>query len=263
MIDTHEMRLDLLEMGKAAGMRGIHLGGSLSLVEIMAALYGVVMNFNPKAPDSPERDRLILSKGHGLPAQHAALKQLGVFTKEQLLTYKQDTSLVSVHPSRNLKLGIEYSSGSLGQGLSIGVGVAFALKKQGKTAPKVFVILGDGECDEGQVWEAAMSASQFRLDNLVAIIDRNRLQSDRNTEEVIALDDFKAKWTSFGWNAVECDGHDLNALTNALQKPHHGPLTVIANTVKGKGISFMENNPAWHNSTLTAKLYDEAMQEVS
>ena len=263
MIDTREMRSDLLHMALAAKNQGAHLGGSLSLVEIMAALYGGVMNFDAKNPTAENRDRVILSKGHGVMAQYAALKQTGLLTEDDLLTYKADETKAPAHPSLNLPAGIEFSSGSLGQGLSLGVGTALALKRKSNLSSRVFVILGDGECDEGSVWEAAMTAAHYRLNNLVAIIDRNRLQYDGDTEAVLPLEDFSAKWRSFGWNVAECDGHSVNEITAALSEKLETPFALIANTVKGKGVSFMENMPQWHNGVLTQKLFEQAMAEVA
>lgn len=262
MIDTREMRSDLLQMALAAKSQGAHLGGSLSLVEIMAALYGGVMKFDSKNPAAENRDRVILSKGHGIMAQYAALKQTGLMTAEDLLTYKADETKAPAHPSMNLQAGIEFSSGSLGQGLSLGVGTALALKRKNNTSSRVYVILGDGECDEGSVWEAAMTASHYRLDNLVAIIDRNRLQYDGNTEAVLPLENFAAKWNAFGWNVAECDGHSVQEITTALSEKREKPFALIANTIKGKGVSFMENMPQWHNGVLTQKLFEQAMAEV-
>ncbi len=263
MIDTKEMRLDLLNMALAAKSQGAHLGGSLSLVEIMAALYDGVMNFDAKNPTAENRDRLILSKGHGVMAQYAALKQLGVLLAEDLLLYKADNSPVPAHPCMNPQTGIEFSSGSLGQGLSLGVGSALGLKRKGNDTSRVIVVLGDGECDEGSVWEAALSAAHFRLDNLIAIIDRNRLQYDGDTEAILPLEDFSAKWRSFGWNVAECDGHSVKEITAALSEKQEKPFALIANTVKGKGISFMENAAQWHNGVLTQKLFEQAVSEVT
>ena len=249
-------------MALAAKSQGAHMGGSLSLVEIMAALYGGTMSFAPDAPQAEYRDRLILSKGHGVMAQYAALKQVGLLSEDELLTYKANGSYVSAHPSVNPGLGIDFASGSLGQGLSQGVGVALALYKKGNESSRVFVILGDGECDEGSVWEAAMTASHYRLANIVAGIDRNRLQYDGNTEEVLALTDFWAKWKAFGWDVVTVDGHDVQALKEAFRMHTEKPLAVIAETVKGKGFSFMENMPQWHNGIVTQRLYEQGMAEV-
>ena len=212
-MNTREMRIDLLKMGLAAKSAGAHLGGSLSLVEVMAALYGGVMRFDPANPQAENRDRLIFSKGHGVMAQYVALKQVGVLTEEELLTYKTTGSVVSAHPSiHQARLGIDFASGSLGQGLSQGVGVALALRRKQNELVRVFVILGDGECDEGSVWEAAAAAAHYRLNNLIAIIDQNQLQYDGPTAQVLDLSDMTAKWRAFGWEVISVDGHDVEAV---------------------------------------------------
>ncbi len=262
MLSTGEMRKDILRMGLGAKSLGGHFGGSLSAVEILAAFYGGVMTFDPENPTDEKRDRLIFSKGHGVMAQYAALKQIGLLTEEQLLTYKKTDSVISAHPSMNPALGIEFSSGSLGQGLSQGIGVALALRRKKNKSSRVFVILGDGECDEGSIWEAAMAAANYKLGNLVAVVDKNGLQYDGDTERVLALDDLAAKWRAFGWETVSVDGHDVSALAAAFGTKSDKPLVVIANTVKGKGVSFMENAAQWHHSILTQKLYDQAMEEL-
>ena len=262
MLDCREMRKDILKMALAAKREGGHLGGSLSAVEILAALYGGAMRFDPKSPADETRDRFIFSKGHGVMAQYAAYRQIGLLTEEQILTYKQSGSVVTAHPSLNPDLGVEFSSGSLGQGLSQGVGVALALKRKGNLDSRVFVLLGDGECDEGSVWEAAMAAASYRLCNLVAIVDKNGLQYDGDTEKVLALDDLAAKWSAFGWDAVDVNGHDVAKLLEAFSTRGDKPLAVIAHTVKGKGVSFMENAPAWHHSILTQRQFDQAMAEL-
>ena len=262
-MNTREMRIDLLKMGLAAKSAGAHLGGSLSLVEIMAALYGKVMRFDPANPQAENRDRLIFSKGHGVMAQYVALKQIGMLSDEDLLTYKATGSVVSAHPSvHQARLGIDFASGSLGQGLSQGVGVALALRRKQDESSRVFVILGDGECDEGSVWEAAAAAAHYRLTSLIAIIDQNRLQYDGPTETVLDMSDMAAKWRAFDWETVSVDGHDADAVATACDTPRDRPLAVIAQTVKGKGVSFMENVPAWHHGVVTQKIYDQAMVEL-
>jgi len=261
-LDCIEMRRDILRMALAAKREGGHLGGSLSAVEILAALYGGGMHFDPKCPADETRDRFIFSKGHGVMAQYAAFRQIGLLTDEQMFTYKQAGSVVTAHPSLNPSLGMEFASGSLGQGLSQGVGVALALKRKKNLVSRVFVLLGDGECDEGSVWEAAMSSASYKLDNLVAIVDKNGLQYDGDTEKVLALDNLAAKWSAFGWNVLDVDGHDVIKLIEAFSRRCDKPLAVIAHTVKGKGISFMENVPAWHHSVLTQRQFDEAMAEL-
>ena len=262
-MNTREMRIDLLKMGLAAKSAGAHLGGSLSLVEVMAALYGKVMRFDPANPQAENRDRLIFSKGHGVMAQYVALRQIGVLAEEELLTYKATGSVVSAHPSiHQAHLGIDFASGSLGQGLSQGVGVALALRRKQNELSRVFVILGDGECDEGSVWEAAAAAAHYRLTSLIAVIDQNQLQYDGPTEAVLDMSDLAAKWHAFGWEVVSVDGHDVDAIAAACDTSRDRPLAVIAKTIKGKGVSFMENVPAWHHGVVTQKIYDQAMAEL-
>ena len=262
-MNTREMRIDLLKMALAAKSAGAHLGGSLSLVEIMAVLYGQVLAFDPKNPQDEKRDRLVLSKGHGVMAQYVALKQIGVLTEEELLTYKVTGSIVSAHPSvHQSRLGIDFASGSLGQGLSQGVGVALALRRKHNESSRVFVVLGDGECDEGSVWEAAAAAAHYGLTNLIAIVDQNQLQYDGPTEKVLDLADLAAKWRAFGWETITVDGHNVEAISATCGSLLKKPRAIIAKTVKGKGISFMENVPAWHHGVVTQKIYDLAMVEL-
>lgn len=261
-MNTKEMRLDILRMAFAAKSQGAHMGGSLSMVEIMAALYGGVMAVDILDMGCEKRDRLIISKGHGVMAQYAALRQKGLLDADTLLTYKASGGLISAHPSINPSLGIEYASGSLGMGLSLGVGAALAMRRTGNTCSRVFVILGDGECNEGSVWEAAFSAAHFRLGNLVAIVDKNGLQYDGPTEDIMALGDFEARWKAFGWETASVEGHNVGALTDALSQRTEKPRVVIARTVKGKGVSFMENVPQWHNGVVTQKLFDQAVAEL-
>ncbi len=256
------MRKNSLKMSFAAGRTGAHLGGGLSMIEIMAVLYYAVMKINPKDTYSEQRDRFILSKGHGVLALYAAMYERGFFSEDDLENFKADNALLSGHPSMNQEKGIEFSSGSLGQGLSLGVGVCIALNRKNNFDSKVYVLLGDGECDEGSVWEAAASASYYNLKNLVAIIDKNGLQYDGRTQEVLSMSDMGNKWRSFGWEVREVDGHDVSELYHAFQTESDKPLAVIANTVKGKGISFMEDDPKWHHAQLTQKLYDMAMKEL-
>ena len=212
-----EIRKDVIRMTYSAGNQGAHIGGSLSLCEIMAVLYHEVMTVDPENLTSETRDRLILSKGHGAIALYAVLKSIGVLSEAELETYKQNGSIITAHPTRILEKGLEFASGSLGQGLSIGVGVALGLKRKGNPA-RVFVIVGDGECDEGSVWEAAASASHYGLNNLICIIDKNQLQYDGNTQAILNMDSLAEKFRCFGWDAIEVDGHDCSALSTALPK---------------------------------------------
>jgi transketolase len=257
-----EMRKDSLWMALNAGSSGAHLGGGLSLIEIMAALYLGVMNYDAKNPRMESRDRLILSKGHGVLPLYAAMRQIGLIPYEDLQTFKSNNTYLTGHPSMNLDKGIEFSGGSLGQGLSLGVGTCIALKRKGNNGSRVFVVLGDGECDEGSVWEAAMSAAHYKLDNLVVIVDNNGIQYDGRTSEILGLGNLADKWTAFGWQTYNVDGHNIKELYDSLTIKSNKPIAIIANTVKGKGVSFMENNPAWHNGRLTKELYEKAMAEL-
>ncbi|WP_443826184.1 transketolase [Desulfovibrio sp.] len=261
-MNTRKMRLDILKMALAAKSKGAHTGGSLSIVEIMAALYGGIMDMDAIATGKEERDRLILSKGHGAMAQYAALHQAGLIDDEELLTYAASNSRLSIHLAANPALGIDYASGSLGIGLSLGVGTALALRRKNNNRSRVFVILGDGECNEGAVWEAAASAAHYALGNLVAIVDRNGLQYGGDTESIMRLENFEARWQAFGWETVSVDGHDVAALEQALSLRTAKPLAIIARTIKGKGISFMENMPKWHHDVVTQKLFDQAVAEL-
>lgn len=253
-----EMRKEIINMTYSAGKNGAHAGGALSIVEILAVLYLAVMNYDSINTKKDDRDRLVLSKGHGVMALYAALKQKGVL--KDLTSFKKNDTILYAHPSLNMEIGIECSSGSLGMGLSFGVGQALALKKKQNPA-HVYVIMGDGECDEGSVWEAAMSASHYNLDNLTVIIDSNKLQYDGHIEDIMALGSLEDKWKAFGWETFSVDGHSVEELYSALKKEGKGPKAIIANTVKGKGVSFMENNVIWHNSSLSASDYEKAMQE--
>lgn len=257
-----EMRKDVLRMAKAAGPAGAHFGGSFSMIEMVAVLYLEIMNISKEVLKEEVRDRFILSKGHGVPAIYAALKQIGILRETDLDTFKTDNTKLYGHPYIDEDMGIEYSTGSLGQGLSLAVGTALGLRHKKNTTSKVFVILGDGECDEGMVWEAAMSAAQYSLNNLVAIVDRNKLQYDGDTEQVMRLESLEDKWRSFGWDVIHIDGHDIEMCYEAFCAKSERPLVVIADTVKGKGVSFMENDPTWHHKKLSAQQEEQAMEEI-
>jgi len=256
------MRLDILKMAVAAGDSGLHFGGTLSLIEIIASLYFYNMNFSKDTYRTDLRDRLILSKGHGIPAVYAGLRQLDIISEEDLYTFKNDVTDLYGHPSMNEKLGIEFSSGSLGQGLSLAVGSAIALKKRNSFS-RIYVILGDGECNEGSVWEAALSATHYKLNNIMAIIDRNHLQYDGDTEKVMSMGFLEDKFRSFGWETYVIDGHNLKSCCEAFNKRSDKPIAIIADTIKGKKISFMENNPKWHHNRLTEQQYQKALEELN
>lgn len=232
-----------IEMTHLSG--GSHIGAVLSVADIMAVLYADVLKYDPKNPESDERDRFILGKGHAGAAVYAALAECGFFPVSQLKTHYADGSMLSGHVSHAVP-GVDFSTGSLGHALPAAAGMALAAKKDGK-AHRVFTVLGDGECDEGSVWEAALFSNHYKLSNLVAIVDHNHMQSLDFCEKTIELEDFASKWKSFGWNVMELDGHDRDALKNAiLNIKSVKPTVIIANTVKGKGVSFMENNILWH-----------------
>lgn len=234
-----------IEMTHLSG--GSHIGSILSVADIIAVLYADVLRIQPKNPEWDSRDRMILSKGHAGAAIYAALAEMGFFRVEELKTHYADGSRLSGHVSHKMP-GVDYSTGSLGHGLSAGAGMALAAKYAGKEH-KVYVVLGDGECDEGSVWEAAMFANQFHLNNLVAIIDHNHMQSLDYCDKTMDLSPFADKWKSFGWNVKTIDGHNhaqIREALNNVSKRESKPTVVIADTIKGKGISFMENDILWH-----------------
>lgn len=256
------MRQRILAISHSCSLSA-HLGGGLSMVEIMAVLYGRVLRFDRKNPRWEQRDRFILSKGHGVLGYFSALLAAGLISEETYNTFQTNESDLIAHPVMNLDLGMESSNGSLGQGLSMGVGIAYAARKKARDF-KVYVYMGDGECNEGSVWEAVMSAAQLRLDSLTAIVDYNKLQSDGDSSQIIDFGDFASKFHSFGWDVREVDGHSLGEIVNAFETPALSgkPKVLVAHTVKGKGISFMENNNEWHHNRLTKANYDLAMAEL-
>lgn len=259
---ARRIRRHIIDMTYGTGSAGAHLGGSLSIVELLAALYVGELNFRAYDPDWEERDRVILSKGHAAMALYPAMAEAGIINEDELKTFKKDGSRLGGHPSLNGLPGIEFASGSLGQGLSLGVGTALALKRKHNDISRVFVFLGDGECDEGSVWEAAASAAHYGLNQLVAVVDMNAIQYDGQTTEIMNMAPFESKWRDFGWDSVDVDGHNMEAVLNAYERKSDKPLAIIAHTVKGKGISFMENNWRYHNSNLSKDLYEKAKAEL-
>ncbi len=242
-----------------------HPGGSLSAVEIVTALYFKELRHDPTNPKWPERDRFILSKGHAAPVLYAVLSECGYFPVEELSTLRKLDSRLQGHTDMTTTPGVEMSSGALGQGLSFGVGVALAGRLDLRPY-RVYVLLGDGECDEEQVWEAAMAAAHFRLDNLVAIVDRNCIQLDGWTQHIMNLEPLAEKWHSFGWHTLEIDGHELSAIIDALDKARlvkEKPTAIIACTIKGKGVSFMENNADFHGIAPTMDELKRALEELA
>ena len=256
-----EIRKVMIEMGYSCGTSA-HFGGGLSMVELLTFLYGNVLKYDIKNPKWEKRDRFILSKGHGVLGFYATLYAFGFIGKEELDSFQQDESEFIAHPIMDLDFGIESSNGSLGHGLSLGVGIAMAAKL--KEDFKVFVMLGDGECNEGSVWEAIMSAYHHKLNNLVAIVDRNSMQNDGESKDVMDFYALDKAWEGFGWNVLKIDGHNFLEIDKAfkLNKNSDKPTVIIANTIKGKGISFMENVPSWHHGKLTENTYQQAMQEL-
>ena len=244
--------------------KGGHTGGALSSVDILTALYFSVLNVDPANPLKPDRDRFILSKGHSVESLYGVLAEAGFFDEEVMKTYGQFNSILAGHPTRKVP-GVELNSGALGHGLSVGVGMAIAAKMD-HSAFRVFVLMGDGEQGEGSIYEAAMSASHYKLDNLIAIIDRNKLQISGNTEDVMTLEPMKQRWESFGWEVLEVDGHHLEELVNTFRKlpvKNSKPHIVIAHTIKGKGVSFIENKAKWHHGVPNQDQYNMAMEEIN
>lgn len=242
-----------------------HIGGALSSTELMTVLFHKCMKTAPKCKKDKnyeKRDRFVLSKGHASSVYYCVLSQLGYFPKEELMTFRLFGSRLQGHPAPFCP-GVEAATGSLGQGLSIGCGIALALKLD-KNPAHVFVLLGDGELQEGSVWEAFMQAPARKLDNLIAIIDRNRLQIDGCTEDIKSLDPLDEKLKAFNWNVIEIDGHDINAVYDAIEaaKASDKPTAIIANTTKGKGVSFMENNAGWHGKATNNEDFEKAMKEL-
>ena len=239
-----------------------HIGGCYSVTEILVALYFEILNIDPKNPKKDDRDILLLSKAHSSPALYAVLSKKGFFPKEILDTYYQDGGKLPGHLDKEAVPGIEFSFGSLGHGLSVGVGMALANKRMNNPG-RVFVILGDGECNEGSVWEAAMFAPHHKLSNLTVVIDYNKIQSFGATNEVINQEPIFDKWKSFGWKVLEIDGHDHHALLDAFNSPHENlPKMIIAHTVKGKGVSFMENSLDWHYKSPNDEQLKLALKEL-
>jgi len=256
-----EIRKDILKMLTLAGSG--HTGGSLSLVEILLALYYYKLKINSSRPEWKERDRLLLSKGHGCPALYAVLADKGYFPKEKLWGLRKLGSQLQGHPQLGLA-GIEISSGSLGQGLSIANGMALALRLD-KINARVYCLMGDGETNEGQVWEAVMTASHYKLDSVSAIIDCNKLQIDGFCCEIKDMEPYLHKWKDFGWHAIETDGHDLEKLMDSLDEAESikgKPTVIVAHTVKGKDVSFIENKVEWHGIAPKKEEYERAVKEL-
>ncbi|MBS7526373.1 transketolase [Fusibacter paucivorans] len=257
------LRISILKM--LATAKSGHPGGSLSAIDIISVLYHQVLKHDPKKPQWPERDRFILSKGHVCPAHYAVLADQGYFDPVALDTLRQYGSILQGHPSMHHTPGVEVSGGSLGQGLSIAVGMALGAKISHE-AFRVYCMMGDGELQEGQIWEAAMAAGYYKLDGLCGIVDFNRMQIDGFTEDVMSVNPIRDKWIAFNWHVIEIDGHDLTAIENAFYQAsaYKGkPTVIIAKTIKGKGVSFMENNAAWHGTAPNSEELAKALTELA
>jgi len=256
------IRKDILIMLEEA--KSGHTGGSLSEVEILLALYGYKLKYDPKKPEWDMRDRFILSKGHGCPGLYAVLADAGFFPKKELMTLRKLGSRLQGHPQLGLP-GLEISSGSLGQGLSIANGIALGLRLDNKPC-RVYCLIGDGEANEGQIWEAAMTAAHYNLDNLCVIMDRNRFQIDGLCCDVKDMLQMKMRWNAFGWHAIEIDGHDIEKVMNALDEAESvkkKPTIIIADTVKGKGVSFIEHNNKYHGTAPKKADLERALEELA
>ncbi len=259
---ARNMRLDALEMALSTGNGGSHLGGGLSCMEILAVLYGQVMDISPDRMEDPKRDRFLPSKNHCVLAHFPALYQVGFLSHEELFEFQKDGGRMTGYPKRP-EIGLEYSGGSLGMALSVGIGIALAAKEK-NYGNHIYVLLGDGELNEGSNWEGIMSAAHYKLDNLTIIIDRNHLAYDGNTEDVMALGDLHGKMETFGCQTIDCNGHSIKSLLEAFsgQGKDHKPTVIIADTVKGKGVSFIENKPEWHHKSITQEQYEQAVREI-
>jgi len=255
------MRKMALDMAISAGPKGAHIGGGFSCMEIMAVLYGEILDVDPNNPLKQERDRLLISKNHCTIAHFPALVERGYIEESDLTTYVQDGSRLIGYPY-DPKIGLEYSGGSLGMALSVGIGQAIALRKKG-ISNKIYVLMGDGELNEGSIWEAFMSAAHFKLENLIVIVDRNHLCYDGRTKDIMDIENLHKKMESFNFNVIECNGHNIMDLVNAFSTiSNEKPNIIICNTVKGKGLSFAENNPEWHQKAITQAQYELALSDL-
>ncbi len=262
-IFAKDIRKKILDLSFYAGSSSSHFGGALSSADIVACLFGEIMNFDIKNFKNSNRDRFILSKGHGCMVYYAVLNILGIIPDEKLKTFEKDNSDLLGHPVKNNDIGIDFSTGSLGMGLSLGIGLSLAFKKRG-TNNRVFVLLGDGECNEGSIWESALCAPNLKLNNLTVIIDHNNFQQTGSNDEIMNVKNLEKKWSSFNWNTDSVDGHNISQIIEALKiQDNEAPRAIIAKTTKGKGFSFSENNNDWHHKVMTSKNYHEALDELS
>lgn len=262
-VTARQLRREIVQMIGAAGSG--HPGGSLSAIDLITALYFKHLRHDPQNPEWTDRDRFILSKGHGAPALYAALAHAGYFPKDRLKTLRKLGSPLQGHPERGKLPGVEASTGSLGQGVSIGIGMALSARMDGKDY-RVYVLIGDGEADEGQIWEAAMFAAHHRVDQLTVLMDCNGQQLDSWVEEILRLEPLAEKWRAFGWHVIELDGNDIDAVDRALSEARSvrgKPTVLVARTVKGKGVSFMEDNIEFHGAAPTPEQVEQALKELA
>jgi len=263
LLDILDIKREILEMIYRA--QSGHPGGSLSCASLIYLLYTKIMRINPKDPQWEDRDIFILSKGHAAPALYAVLSKIGFIKREELFTFRKFGSALQGHPVKNKNFGIEISTGSLGMGLSIGIGCALSAKLDNKMDKTIYVLLGDGELNEGPIWEAAMAASHYKLDNLIAIVDRNGIQSDGSTEEIMALEPLSDKWKAFGWEVIEIDGLDIDEMIQGFERAKKiikKPKVIISYLIKGADVSFMEHTRKYHGRPPNEEEYKIAISEI-
>ena len=259
---ARKIRVDIIKMISTAGSG--HPGGALSSVDLMTALYFDQLKHNSEDPWWEDRDRVVFSKGHASALLYACLSEAGYFPVEDLPTFRKIGSLLQGHPARNGLPGVEVSTGSLGQGLSVGIGMALSLRQSGKDS-RVYVLMGDGECDEGQIWEAAMAGAHYKIDNLCGVLDHNHLQIDGRNEKIMGLEPLGQRWQDFGWEVIGINGHNFNEIISAYQKARTvkgKPTLILAETIKGKGVSFMENEVVWHGKAPNKEQTEIALKEL-
>lgn len=259
---ARRIRTRILTVAHHAPGDGVHVSSALSIVDILSALYGSVMHYDAKTITDMHRDVFILSKGHAALGLYATLSEFGIITSDQLDTFELNGSVLQVHPTKYAEYGIDFSGGSLAQGLSFATGLALGRHLKDE-AWHTYVLVGDGECNEGAIWECAFMAAHYKVDNLTLIVDRNGLQSDGHTDDIMQMD-LEALWRACHWETIVCDGHNLGALLDAFAAPSNGkPKVIIANTVKGKGVSFMENNKEFHRNRVSSQQLNDALSELN
>jgi len=259
---AYTMRKNIIEISYTSNT-STHVGGALSMTDLMATLYAHVLKIFPDNPHHKDRDRFILSKGHGVLGYFPALLSAGIISNDVFNTFQQNGSDLIAHPVMNMDLGIESSNGSLGQGLSMAVGIAEAAKRQGKSY-KTYTLIGDGEANEGSIWEATMLAAHLKLDNLTMLVDYNRMQNDGAAKDILLVENLAERFDVFGWHVIEVDGHNVKEILEAFEAPHshQKPKAIVANTLKGKGVEFMEGQKDWHHNRITQKTYELAMDDL-